>query len=71
MTTSTEPSDILLTLNSSLDLLESSLQPLLSTPLQSLLDSSDPLHQAKLQVMVAYIVHDLIWSKLISPGFKR
>lgn len=51
-------------LTSSIDELEDVLGPLLSTPLPELSGQlSGPLERAKLQVWLAYVLNDLIWSK--------
>ncbi|KAK4057793.1 hypothetical protein OIO90_001012 [Microbotryomycetes sp. JL221] len=62
-------------LSSSLTTLEQALDPLLATPFKELVSSSNDkqtpmtaLQRAKLDVMTAYIVHDLIWVYLRTAG---
>lgn len=60
-------------LSSSLDDLTSALSPLLGQDWADTLDNLDPLERAKMDVMMAYTVVDLIWGErvvrplLISP----
>lgn len=50
------------TLSTQLDTLSTSLEPLLKVPLADLLAQQDePLVKAKLDVLVSYALHDLIW----------
>lgn len=46
----------------SLQELEQKLEPLFSKPLQDTLESLDTLQQAKLQVVITYLINDLIFS---------
>lgn len=64
-------SGIVLALSGSLDTLQSALDPILQTPLEELVADVEPLEKAKLEVTVAYLVHDLIWSKLRIPRQAR
>lgn len=67
---SSDPSTALESLSTSLSVLEAALVPFLATPLEETLAQNDgePLQKAKLQVMVGYVVHDLIWSESTAPG---
>ena len=47
----------------SLDELENKLEPLLSKPLSETMGPLDPLQQAKLNVVLSYLINDLIFSK--------
>lgn len=49
-------------LSSSLDELEAKLEPILSYPLQENLESLEKLQQAKLNVLLPYLINDLIFS---------
>lgn len=49
-------------LSDSLDELEAKLEPLLSIPLQENLSSLEKLQQAKLNVLLPYLINDLIFS---------
>ena len=50
----------------SLDELESKLEPLLSHPLGENLASLEKLQQAKLNVLLPYLINDLIFSKSVA-----
>jgi len=50
------------TLSSSLDGLESLLEPLLAQPLPETLLALEPLQQAKLQTVLPYVVYDLVFT---------
>lgn len=50
-------------LNDGLDNLEELLKPLLSKPLQDTQETLEPLQKARLNTLIGYIVHDLVWSK--------
>jgi len=55
----------LTTLTSQLDTLEESLKPLLASNYQDLVSAQQsPLIKAKLNVLLSYAVHDLIWGML-------
>lgn len=62
------------TLSAALSTLEAAFEPLAATPLKDLLNNEepdlqmDPIEQARTQILTAYLVHDLIWSK---SGFLR
>jgi len=59
--------ETLTTLSSQIDTLSDSLSPLLKVPFQELISQQDePLVKAKLDVLVSYALHDLIWGK---PAF--
>lgn len=65
-----DPSTTLATLSSTLSTLESSLEPLLATPFETLCSATnqdgselDPLLKARLEILTGYVVHDLIWSE--------
>ncbi|POY73618.1 hypothetical protein BMF94_3152 [Rhodotorula taiwanensis] len=66
----TDPSQTLSELSNSLSRLETSLEPLLATPLDQLVQDAalDPLAQARLQVLASYVVHDLVWVYLKTAG---
>lgn len=63
----TDPSATLATLSTSLDSLETALEPLLAKPFDEVLADQDPLVQARLQVLTSYVVHDLIWGASPCP----
>ncbi|KAK4705735.1 exosome complex protein LRP1, partial [Phenoliferia sp. Uapishka_3] len=67
---SADPSTALTELSTSFTVLESALAPLLSTSLEELLaqNETEPLQKAKLQVMISYVIHDLIWIYLRTSG---
>ena len=50
-------------LNTSLDDLESLLEPLLAQPLPETLVGLETMQQAKLQVAIPYLIYDLIFSE--------
>jgi hypothetical protein len=59
--------ETLTTLSSQIDTLSDSLAPLLKVPFQELISQQDePLVKAKLDVLVSYALHDLIWGKQAS-----
>lgn len=61
---SIDVSDTLAQLTASLVSVSTALTPLLATSLEQLAeDGIDPLEKAKLEVTMAYVVHDLIWSE--------
>ncbi|GAA5908946.1 hypothetical protein JCM6882_004952 [Rhodosporidiobolus microsporus] len=66
----TDPSATLAQLSTSLTALETALEPLLSRPLEEVLESAqdEPLVQARTQVLASYVVHDLIWVYLKTAG---
>lgn len=65
---SSDPTAIILDLSTALDEITAALEPLLKTSLEERLESvTDGLEKAKLQVTMAYVVHDLIWSELCLP----
>ncbi|BGP31436.1 hypothetical protein JCM10296v2_003200 [Rhodotorula toruloides] len=66
----TDPSATLATLSTSLDSLETALEPLLAKPFEEVLADQDPLVQARLQVLTSYMVHDLIWVYLKTAGIE-
>ncbi|BGO98787.1 Exosome complex protein [Rhodotorula toruloides] len=66
----TDPSATLDTLSTSLDSLETALEPLLAKPFDEVLADQDPLVQARLQVLTSYMVHDLIWVYLKTAGIE-
>lgn len=68
-----DPSTALESLSTSFTVLEAALAPFLATPLEETLAQNDgePLQKAKLQVMVGYVVHALIWSEFTVPGPKQ
>jgi hypothetical protein len=57
------------TLSAALSTLEAAFEPLAATPLKDLLNNEepdhqmDPIEQARTQILTAYLVHDLIWSR--------
>ena len=57
-------------LSAALSTLEAAFEPLAATPLKDILNQEepdlqmDPIEQARTQILTAYLVHDLIWSKL-------
>lgn len=55
--------DSLHSLESSLDDLEAVLAPLLGTALSETVTQLDLLHKAKLQVLLPYVVNDLVFSE--------
>jgi exosome complex protein LRP1 len=55
-------------LTGSLDELEGALEPLLAKTLPENLLDLEPIQQAKLQVLVAYLVYDLVFSAAILSG---
>ena len=57
-------------LSSSLDQLEHVLEPLLEKPWNETLQGLDVLQRAKLNVLLAYVVHDLAWGAGKTPGPK-
>ncbi|GAA5888383.1 hypothetical protein JCM5296_003312 [Sporobolomyces johnsonii] len=63
-----DPKTTLSALSSSLTSLEAALSPLLASPFEDLCNAQDPLSSAKLQVLVSYAVHDLIWVYLKTAG---
>lgn len=63
-----DPVETLATLNTAVKELETALSPILAVPLVELLASGkDSLEKAKLDVTLAYVVHDLIWSTFHTP----
>ena len=56
-------------LSAALSSLEAAFEPLAATPLKEILANEepamqiDPIEQARTQILTAYLVHDLIWSK--------
>lgn len=58
------------TLSTQLSTLETSLAPLLAVPYADLIanDENAPLAKAKLDVLVSYALHDLIWVYLKTSG---
>ena len=54
------------TLTSSLDDLETSLTPILSQSLPDLVIGLDTIQQAKLQVVIPYLVYDLVFGPSLS-----
>ncbi|GAA5944714.1 hypothetical protein JCM1841_000325 [Sporobolomyces salmonicolor] len=63
-----DPKATLSALSSSLTSLEAALSPLLASPFEDLCNAQDPLASAKLEVLVSYVVHDLIWVYLKTAG---
>lgn len=63
-----EATDSLALLSTALSGLEAALGPLLATPLLELTADALPLEKAKLDVTMAYVVHDLIWSMFPLPS---
>ena len=63
-TTMADPTKTLPQLSTSLATLEEALAPLLATPFEEVSEGLEPLVKARLDVMVGYVVHDLIWSEL-------
>lgn len=59
-----DPTKTLSQLSTSLATLEEALAPLLATPFEEVSEGLEPLVKARLDVMVGYVVHDLIWSEL-------
>jgi exosome complex protein LRP1 len=60
------------TLTSSLDDLESNLKALLSQSLPDLVIGLDTIQQAKLQVVIPYLVYDLVFGSFLSmPSSNR
>ncbi len=65
------------TLSAALSTLEAAFEPLAATSLKDLLNSEepdcqmDPIEQARTQILTAYLVHDLIWSKSAFPTRPR
>lgn len=58
-----DPTTTLSELSTSLTALEEALAPLLATPFEEVSEGLEPLVKARLDVMVGYVVHDLIWSE--------
>lgn len=50
-------------LTSSLESLRSAFGPLLSKPLDDSLNEMDPLERAKMDIMIAYTLVDLVWGE--------
>lgn len=58
-----DPIETLATLSTAVTELQTALSPILAVPLVELLaGATDSLEKAKLDVTLAYVVHDLIWS---------
>ena len=58
-----DPIETLSTLSEAVTELEAALSPILAVPLSELLSTStNSLEKAKLDITLAYVVHDLIWS---------
>lgn len=67
-----DPIETLSTLSTAVQELEAALSPILAIPLVELLaNATDSLEKAKLDVTLAYVVHDLIWSTslTLAPPF--
>jgi exosome complex protein LRP1 len=59
-----DPSETVTDLASALTSLEAALDPLLASTYEEVSNPTlDPLQKAKLDVIVGYVVHDLIWSE--------
>ena len=56
-----DPKELIEALGDDLDDLEEILEPLFETPLSETLSKLDPLQQAKLGVLIPYIVQDLVY----------
>lgn len=56
-----DPSTTPIELSSSLTQLESALSPLLAKEWSAQMEGMDPLERAKMDVMIAYTIVDLIW----------
>lgn len=64
-----DPIETLSTLSTAVQELEAALSPILAIPLVELLaNATDSLEKAKLDVTLAYVVHDLIWIYLKTVG---
>jgi exosome complex protein LRP1 len=57
------PSAAVAQVSDALDSLEDILEPLLQAPLNDTLGRLDNLQKAKLQVLLGYVIHDLVWSE--------
>jgi exosome complex protein LRP1 len=58
-------------ISSALDTLDDVLGPLLAAPFNETLARLDNLQKAKLQVLLGYVIHDLMWSKLKPHSISR
>jgi len=67
-TSESEPLTVLETLNTDLDSFEEILKPLLEKPLNDSLPGLELLQKAKANVLLGYIIHDLVWIFLKTKG---
>lgn len=68
---------VVTSLSAALTRLEAAFEPLANTNLKDILNNDeadmqmDPIEQARTQILTAYLVHDLIWSKSTTSGLQR
>jgi hypothetical protein len=62
MADSAGPSAAVSQISTSLDTLDDVLEPLLAAPFNETLARLDNLQKAKIQVLLGYVIHDLMWS---------